>query len=30
VNVGGMIGHAALRYYVMGERSLDEAPAAAA
>jgi N-acyl-D-aspartate/D-glutamate deacylase len=27
VNVGGMIGHAALRYYVMGERSLDEAPA---
>ncbi len=27
VNVGGMIGHAALRYYVMGARSLDEAPA---
>ncbi len=27
VNVGGMIGHAALRYYVMGPRSLDEAPA---
>ncbi|MEX5631791.1 N-acyl-D-amino-acid deacylase family protein [Parafrankia sp. FMc2] len=27
VNVGGMIGHCALRYYVMGERSLDEAPA---
>jgi N-acyl-D-amino-acid deacylase len=27
VNVGGMIGHAALRYYVMGDRSLDEAPA---
>ena len=27
VNVGGMMGHAALRYYVMGERSLDEAPA---
>lgn len=29
VNVGGLIGHAALRYYVMGERSLDEAPATA-
>ena len=29
VNVGGMIGHAALRYYVMGERSLDETPATA-
>jgi N-acyl-D-amino-acid deacylase len=27
VNVGGMVGHAALRYYVMGSRSLDEAPA---
>jgi N-acyl-D-amino-acid deacylase len=27
VNVGGMIGHATLRYYVMGARSLDEAPA---
>lgn len=27
VNVGGMMGHAALRYYVMGARSLDEAPA---
>ncbi len=27
VNVGGMIGHAALRYYVMGARGLDEAPA---
>ena len=27
VNAGGMIGHAALRYYVMGARSLDEAPA---
>src|SRR5579864_6191385 len=27
VNVGGLIGHCALRYYVMGERSLDEAPA---
>ncbi len=23
VNVGGMVGHCALRYYVMGERSLD-------
>src|SRR6516225_1107615 len=28
VNAGGMIGHSALRYYVMGERSLDETPAA--
>jgi N-acyl-D-aspartate/D-glutamate deacylase len=27
LNVGGLIGHAALRYYVMGERSLEEAPA---
>lgn len=27
VNVGGLIGHCALRSYVMGERSLDEAPA---
>jgi N-acyl-D-amino-acid deacylase len=26
-NVGGMIGHCALRYYVMGPRSLEEAPA---
>lgn len=26
LNVGGMIGHCALRYYVMGERSIDEAP----
>jgi N-acyl-D-aspartate/D-glutamate deacylase len=25
VNVGGMVGHTALRYYSMGERSLDEA-----
>jgi len=24
VNVGGMVGHSALRYYAMGERSLDE------
>jgi N-acyl-D-amino-acid deacylase len=29
VNVGGMVGHCALRYYVMGARSLDEAPASA-
>jgi N-acyl-D-amino-acid deacylase len=27
VNVGGMIGHCALRHYAMGERGLDEAPA---
>jgi N-acyl-D-aspartate/D-glutamate deacylase len=27
VNVGGMVGHCALRYYAMGERSLDEEPA---
>lgn len=27
VNAGGMIGHATLRYYVMGARSLDQAPA---
>ena len=27
VNVGGMIGHCALRHYTMGERGLDEAPA---
>ncbi|MGI8329433.1 N-acyl-D-amino-acid deacylase family protein [Actinomadura scrupuli] len=26
VNVGGLIGHCALRYYVMGERSLGESP----
>ena len=25
VNVGGMVGHTALRYFAMGERSLDEA-----
>ncbi|MFO7591928.1 MAG: amidohydrolase family protein [Acidimicrobiia bacterium] len=24
LNVGGMVGHSALRYYAMGERSLDE------
>lgn len=27
VNAGGMVGHAALRYYVMGERSLSIDPA---
>ncbi len=27
VNVGGMVGHCAVRHYAMGERSLDEAPA---
>ncbi len=27
LNVGGMIGHCALRYYVMGGRSLEDAPA---
>jgi len=27
MNVGGMVGHAALRYYVMGERSFGDAPA---
>ena len=27
VNVGGMIGHSALRHYTMGERGLDETPA---
>ena len=26
-NVGGMVGHCAVRHHVMGERSLDEAPA---
>jgi N-acyl-D-amino-acid deacylase len=29
VNVGGMIGHSALRYYAMGPRSLAEEPATA-
>jgi N-acyl-D-amino-acid deacylase len=28
-NVGGLVGHSALRTYVMGERGLDEAPATA-
>ncbi len=27
VNAGGMVGHCAIRYHAMGERSLDEAPA---
>jgi N-acyl-D-aspartate/D-glutamate deacylase len=27
VNVGGMLGHCALRHYAMGERSLEETPA---
>ena len=27
VNAGGLVGHSALRYYVMGERSLGEEPA---
>ena len=27
VNVGGLIGHCALRYYVMGERCYDDATA---
>ena len=26
VNVGGMVGHCAVRYHAMGERSLDEGP----
>jgi N-acyl-D-aspartate/D-glutamate deacylase len=29
VNVGGMVGHCAVRHWAMGERGLDEAPAAA-
>ena len=29
VNVGGMVGHCAVRIHAMGERSLDEAPASA-
>jgi N-acyl-D-aspartate/D-glutamate deacylase len=28
-NVGGLVGHSALRTYVMGERGLDETPASA-
>jgi N-acyl-D-amino-acid deacylase len=27
LNVGGMVGHCAVRHYAMGERSLDETPA---
>ena len=27
LNAGGLVGHSALRTYVMGERGLDEAPA---
>jgi len=27
VNAGGLVGHSAVRYYVMGERALDESPA---
>ncbi|MBK9179363.1 MAG: amidohydrolase family protein [Acidimicrobiales bacterium] len=29
LNVGGMVGHCAVRHHVMGERGLDEAPATA-
>jgi N-acyl-D-amino-acid deacylase len=29
LNVGGLVGHSPLRYYVMGERSLGEEPATA-
>ncbi len=29
VNTGGLVGHSALRTYVMGERGLDETPASA-
>src|SRR5829696_7454659 len=29
MNVGGMVGHCAIRQYVMGERAIDEAPATA-
>jgi N-acyl-D-amino-acid deacylase len=29
INVGGMVGHCALRTYVMGERGLDDTPATA-
>ncbi len=30
INVGGMVGHCAVRHHVMGERSLDDRPAPAA
>ncbi|RPG45974.1 MAG: amidohydrolase [Gammaproteobacteria bacterium TMED134] len=26
INVGGLVGHCALRFYVMGERSVDDSP----
>ncbi|MEZ5261783.1 MAG: amidohydrolase family protein [Acidimicrobiales bacterium] len=29
INIGGLVGHCAVRYYVMGPRSLDEDPAIA-
>lgn len=29
INFGGMVGHCAVRYHAMGERSLDESPASA-
>lgn len=29
VNVGGMVGHCAVRYHAMGERGLDDVPASA-
>src|SRR4051794_6689442 len=29
MNVGGMVGHCAIRQYVMGERAIDETPATA-
>ncbi|XOV90667.1 MAG: amidohydrolase family protein [Pseudomonadota bacterium] len=29
INVAGLVGHAAARYYVMGERSIDEQPTSA-
>src|SRR5205085_44051 len=27
INIGGMVGHCAVRHHVMGDRSMDEAPA---
>ncbi len=30
INFGGMVGHCAVRYHAMGERSLDDAPASTA
>ncbi|MCX4092563.1 N-acyl-D-amino-acid deacylase family protein [Nocardia sp. alder85J] len=30
LNVGGLVGHSAVRYHVMGDRGLDEQPATAA